>query len=418
MIATVRRGREELALELDDAATVSTLKQALARRLSIRADTIRLMAKGKTLGDADLVPACKIMLMQCAAPHNASRTVTLRCLSTGRARDVQVAASISVADLTDRATTELGLSGQRALYLEQGQQLLRPDLTMSDYAIGSGCEIFVCPAPPTAQPPTEGEDGAASQPKAKLPSQLPPPQLLALPASLAEMFGPEAVGKASQCSDCSDVGAKATEDARGAAAVAPAQIRSGLLPSSGGGGGGPSLGSSMMQVPLEMLLEGMGALSDGAESQREIHEQQRLEGVCAKLVHDLQRGPPAAEAEAPHDARQREKEWGKGLSKGFLSRPKKRRKAVRPPAPPTETLEAPSVPAKPTRKATAGACCATCAVRLPAMTASLQARCRCGELFCARHMHAHACKHDYKAAQALHLRDANPKVEPPKLEAL
>jgi len=45
------------------------------------------------------------------------------------------------------------------------------------------------------------------------------------------------------------------------------------------------------------------------------------------------------------------------------------------------------------------------------VTAAVQARCRCGELFCPTHMHAHRCAFDYKTKMKVQL----PKVEPAKL---
>ena len=55
-----------------------------------------------------------------------------------------------------------------------------------------------------------------------------------------------------------------------------------------------------------------------------------------------------------------------------------------------------------------------CAVRLP-LTACVQSRCKCGQLFCAGHMHCHACTFDYRSAARAKLQADNPEIAPAKL---
>ena len=57
-----------------------------------------------------------------------------------------------------------------------------------------------------------------------------------------------------------------------------------------------------------------------------------------------------------------------------------------------------------------------CECRLP-MTACTSA-CRCGEAFCAEHMHCHDCPVDYRKMQQSKLREDNPKLEGHKLERM
>ena len=63
-----------------------------------------------------------------------------------------------------------------------------------------------------------------------------------------------------------------------------------------------------------------------------------------------------------------------------------------------------------------GSACRACGCRLP-LTACASA-CKCGEIFCAAHMHEHACRFDYKRGHEAKLREENPKMEGPKLERM
>ena len=68
------------------------------------------------------------------------------------------------------------------------------------------------------------------------------------------------------------------------------------------------------------------------------------------------------------------------------------------------------------KKKVKGKACKSCGCRLP-LTACASA-CKCGESFCANHMHAHNCVFDYKTAHEAKLREENPQVEGHKLERL
>lgn len=61
--------------------------------------------------------------------------------------------------------------------------------------------------------------------------------------------------------------------------------------------------------------------------------------------------------------------------------------------------------------------CKACNCRLP-LTAACGSTCQCGDLFCARHMHAHDCIVDYRSREQRKLQEDNPKLEASKLERL
>lgn len=67
-------------------------------------------------------------------------------------------------------------------------------------------------------------------------------------------------------------------------------------------------------------------------------------------------------------------------------------------------------------KVKGGGACKSCGCRLP-LTACAAA-CKCGHIFCAAHMHEHACAFDYKAPHEAKLRTNNPKTEGAKLERM
>jgi len=434
MPTLVKHGARELSFA-EEFETISQVKAALARAHGIAPESARLVAKGKTLSDEESVPDCKMMLF--IRGGTSTLSLSLRCLVSGRVvNQVQVASSMRVSELAERATVALGLSGHRALYLEAGKQLMRPELSLNDYTVTNGTEIFVCPVSRTAE-----ELGAEAEPKL-LPLPLLPPSIKSAVPKALEPVPPTPPAQDAD-GECSQVGARA-----------PARMRTGVL-----GEAGAAAQVQMIPIPIEVLRElqrsecgggkpvderallglidqqmhaTLGTLGILGElpriEQQQARQEEHLELVCSKLVHGLQRAQPAEQlGNKPSDAKERRKEsaaWGKGLSKGFLSRPKKqKRQPAQPPAPVVVVSQAENaelsaaVCAANRAKKRAAACCLVCAARLP-VTASIQARCRCGELFCAAHMHAHACKHDYKAAFANHLRAANPKVEPTKLETL
>lgn len=214
-----------------------------------------------------------------------------------------------------------------------------------------------------------------------------------------------------------------------------------------------------------------GGMGGGAE---EAHRA-RLEETCSKLVDTLRPDEKSASPEVTAAAAKEEKKgWGKGLSKGFLNKPKRKRRAapaeavaaaaapaaseaavatsscapvamdvcsavcsegkegglvsVNPAtgevmfAAPTAPTSPPSGPAAtpPAAKKAAGAAserprCSVCVARLP-ITAT-QAPCRCGGLYCAAHMHCHECQFDYKTSARSRLRESNPEIVPRKLES-
>lgn len=89
----------------------------------------------------------------------------------------------------------------------------------------------------------------------------------------------------------------------------------------------------------------------------------------------------------------------------------------------TPLLLADALPAAATAAATATAAarkpkrprCKTCDCTLP-LTATCSSTCGCGDIFCARHMHAHDCIVDYHAREQRKLQEDNPKMQPSKVE--
>jgi len=61
--------------------------------------------------------------------------------------------------------------------------------------------------------------------------------------------------------------------------------------------------------------------------------------------------------------------------------------------------------------------CKACNLRLP-LTATCASACQCGDIFCARHLHAHDCSFDYHSREQHKLAEDNPKMAPSKLERL
>lgn len=364
MQARIQRGRDTLVIDgLDDHATCADLKRRLASEHGIPIESARLTAKGKTLDDEAAVPSCKLLLLQ--KPQHAqarSKTIslTLRCLASGRvAHKVDVPADATTEQLTTLAVKALGLSPPRAIFLEQGQQLMRADLSVADYSsIHDGTEIFVIPAP--GHPPATADEAA-------LPLQL-PPSILEAPPAMPAATAPT----------------KAT-DAPKATVPVPSQLRSGLLPPVAA----PSRSvAAMSNLPLEVVNEmmeglqrelrqpegevlyeqlreasrlaagdsslppevaaatmeliedmakgggmGMGAPLALAAPARAAERQamamapeqkEHLEGVCSKLVRELQRNPPPPPLPSEVEAKREQAAWGKGLSKGFLTRPRRR----------------------------------------------------------------------------------------------
>ena len=344
MPTLVKHGARELSFA-EAFENCGQVKAALARAHGIAPESARLVAKGKTLSDEDSVPDCKMMLF--IRGGTSTLSLSLRCLVSGRVvHQVQVASSMRVSELAERATVALGLSGHRTLYLEAGKQLMRADLSLSDYSVTSGTEIFVCPVSRAAE-----ELGAEAEPKL-LP--LLPPSIKGVEPRALEPVPPTPPAQDAD-GECSHAGARA-----------PTRMRTGVL-----GEAAAAAQVQMIPIPIEMLRElqrsegGVGKPTDIDErallalidqqlhatlgtvgilgelpriEQQQARQEDHLEIVCSKLVNGLQRAQPAEQlGNKPSDAKERRKEsasWGKGLSKGFLSRPKKQKRLpAQPPAP-------------------------------------------------------------------------------------
>jgi len=230
-------------------------------------------------------------------------------------------------------------------------------------------------------------------------------------------------------------------------------------------------GAIQMQIPMEMIaslgtlppgggdaskLQGEAArmgrtlqqqlqneMRVGAERYREETEA-RLESVCASMVEKLQPDAAASGGGASGDLKLRTREatrevtaearraakreaasFGAGLQKGFFAAPKKRRAAKAKVAKAATKVGDKATEVAVSNKENAGAAesaactarkrkgdrCAECDIKLP-ITACLQSRCRCGKLYCASHMHCHACEFDYKAATKTKLQRDMPLVVP------
>jgi len=222
-------------------------------------------------------------------------------------------------------------------------------------------------------------------------------------------------------------------------------------------GGGMCIGADGSLGALAANLEGEMAKSaeEAKEYVRQAREEQ-LELACSKMVDKLRPGSSfgaasgmgvqgvagertpasaASTAEAKRAAKKEAASWGKGLAKGFFRIPKERKRRGQPAAskPPTAAVThevrvgaeadkenastAGAAAALPPPKARKGDRCAQCDVRLP-ITACVQCKCRCGQLFCGKHMHTHKCTFDNKAAMQTKLRDEMPLVTPAKLSKI
>lgn len=212
---------------------------------------------------------------------------------------------------------------------------------------------------------------------------------------------------------------------------------------------GATLPNGQPGLARENLAGKMRANAEAMMAECQAQSDAELEKVCAKMVSEMKptaaSGSTVTSEEARRAAKKEEASWGKGLAKGFFSaRPKRKGKpaACKQPAPEPASEPACSVMPKdictevaadvtadaaadvavetrpPKRVATAckGDRCASCACRLP-ITASLQSKCRCGQLFCGQHMHSHVCNFDYRAATQRQLRDETPVIAPAKLHS-
>lgn len=197
------------------------------------------------------------------------------------------------------------------------------------------------------------------------------------------------------------------------------------------------------------LLEMLPPSCCGPLAESDEQRAQRIEDACSQMVSSLAPATSYSSSLSSRNAAERKRDessWGKGLSKGFLTRAKpKKRRAKKAPSetvdpvgtlptkpvsqpllvppsiatsdPPADRTAADGTAADgtvPRKRASSALRCETCAARLP-VTACLHARCRCGQVFCTAHLHQHACAFDYRAAERARIQEAMPKLSAPKL---
>ena len=179
------------------------------------------------------------------------------------------------------------------------------------------------------------------------------------------------------------------------------------------------------------------------ESEVKRNHEEHYEKACAKMVEALRPVESIGGPSEPRRAAKSEKEerlakkkeaasFGSGLQKGFFGR---KRKVSRPAKKAAEAVPAKAAVAavdkendahaltsgaqkapagKQVAAASRGDRCAECDCRLP-ITASLQSRCRCGALYCGKHMHCHTCSFDWRGAAKRQLTRDQPVIAPVKL---
>lgn len=253
-------------------------------------------------------------------------------------------------------------------------------------------------------------------------------------------------------------------ETRSAASLVPAKLRTGLM---------PSLDEvQMVPVPLEVLAELEAYEAYDAEMRelaalpysqaRELmvsSEEARLEERCAILVSTLAPSDPHVADEPPSPYPQPttpvrgHRGWGEGSkqpSPVLVPRTQQRSRRCRSPisaAFPSSTDCAlcfsedeevydgtcTAAPASTAPELEGSKCytegeliasrsqprkrCKTCDCRLP-LTAHASSICKCGHSYCAAHMHEHKCSFDFRSGARKKLDEANPKVQPSKLERL
>ena len=217
--------------------------------------------------------------------------------------------------------------------------------------------------------------------------------------------------------------------------------RLGLVPPGSGQRTGNESAGEKMTAWAADLEKQLASVADEATLAVQQQREEQLEVACAKMVQKLQKAAADAPAATPPtSAAAKKKEaasFGSGLAKGFFGKPKdKKRKGAAKKAvdvrgaadkPGSEPCCAPCAPADadkentrvlppaaPPAKVRKGDRCACCNVRLP-ITAVVQSKCRCGELYCSAHMHSHTCTFDYKTTFKDKLRHDTPVVAPAKL---
>ena len=503
----VHHGRTAHEVQLPVDATIASLRMHLPSAL---VDAC-LMAKGKKLrDDAPLAGIGKLMaILNPAAPGAAASSafhVTLRCLASGLVvRNVEVTPSLRVAELAEIAKKAFCIQPEStaSLFAAAGKQVLRPELSLADYAIAAGTELFVAPVyrhqtveegaggvgwlPATAatsEPSAAAKKGASASASARVKrsaaeggsrpaaaSSVVPDRLMSgltsfNPRSMAS--GPVAsLGAMLQGGLPAEVRAQIERQIGGALQEA---LADGAL---GGGADGAALTLSVEEVKraageaqqmlahacrgsrtLDLVLPPHPAAVSGdggvnpVGDEREIEQ---LEAACGRMVDAIEPDARAARgcdqesaAESAARRKQEAREFGKGLSKGFLNakQPKRRKRKApidsEPARPPTTAAVLEPIdpntcgaaydervaragtaslgPKPPTRTAQRGGGrrCTACHVRLP-LSAEVSASCKCKQLFCGAHMHSHACTYDFKSEARAHLRETNTPVRFAKL---
>lgn len=423
--------------------SLDELRAHITSSCAIPPDEQKLICAGRTL--TDVPPAgSKVMVLRCAAAAAAaapSLKLTLREPNRGKFRTLEHPLGATVSSLVEIAERIFSVPpGSGALYSGRGKQLLRPDLTLADYALPDAIELFLVPKPPPADPNRVDGVGEAALPQCALDGVLPAealkmlpagalvalqpgeakltPEMLAaiplsaveLPASLSAMNAVDAPAAAPPAPQ------PASNDAAAAAqpSAAPTTLRSGLLEPAG------ASPSAMLELSLAALSKavhgadipptalpasagrvvviGRRGRPDGADSST------ALESRCARVVDSLE--SRAVGADVPLTSAS-DDSWGAGLSKGFLNAPKRRRRKRAPPALPAQSAPQPASTSSPRDR------CLTCARRLP-LTASVQCKCRCSGLYCAEHLHTHECTFDFRGSSRRQLATANPRLDAPK----
>lgn len=402
--------------------TAAAVKTALTEPTGLSVLDMRLVSRGKVLSDAAQVASgAKVMLLRCSAAKK--HHLTIRDIISGRDAKVDVAVNCSHDDLTEIALTALGLPPEAEvgtclrLYLPHVTSLMRIDLTLADYA--GATVVYLVPCAPglrldsaasaeAVAEATRAEMAAAAAARAQIEATVETELLRYASASFAEEADSDEQAPSSSSPS--------------SAALVPARIRTGLMPSMDD--------IQVVPVPLQALIEldafeaydaEMRELSAlPAETARELMvaaEEARLEERCAMLVSTLE---PAAEGGTersaarpgtpvhckPHLGLQTHPglQSFDDLSEVCMSCVEGMDSAVSLPA---------SIKPTSARKLR----CKSCACRLP-LTAATTAGCACGDVFCASHMHAHECPFDFRSREQDKLAKANEKVESSKLERM
>ena len=442
MRVTVKHSGKRLDLSIEDDAIILDLKNAIHDAVGIPVDQQKLLSSGKQCDDLSAlvsVVAPKLQLMLIRSAARPALRVTLRDPVRGRCvRHVPAAGLLAIRSLCELAVSSLRLThsqdaaGRWALYWAEGKMLLREELSVADYALPEDAELF-CVHLQTAPRavPSGSRAEAAEISVAELamikslfkgdqndlkatndPGLDAAPELAMIKQLLAGQVG-RIAGDQPPTDDDQLQGTRVTPET---ATLVPTTMRSGLL--------GPAMPSR--EIPVAALLDGLEAVAapmtqpppevPGAmtDAQTEWAEH-RLAG----LVDSLRRAEHKPAAPRPV------KSQFSGLAKGFLNAPRKRRARATAAAPAVEVTETPApeevasfVAARAgeaKKKGAAREMCKVCEIRLP-LTACVHSVCKCGHVFCGRHLHDHTCSFDHRELHKRRLLAANPKLSASKIE--